>query len=51
MPKKLETIEVRFPKELVEQMTLIAKLAGVSVETVIKVYLATTLKPTGEKEC
>lgn len=41
MSKKLEVVEVKLPLVLMVELTAIASLAGVSIETVIKVALAT----------
>jgi hypothetical protein len=41
MPQKKQTIEVQLPGRLVAPLAEIAKLAGMSVESVIKLALAT----------
>lgn len=38
---KTETIEVKLPATLIAELAEIAKLAGVKIETVMKVALAT----------
>ena len=40
MPAKTTAVEVRLPAELVAQLKSVAKLAGLSVESVIKLVLA-----------
>ena len=44
MAKRTETMWVSLPRELVDEMKAIAKLAGLSVETVIRVAIATEFR-------
>lgn len=41
MAKKTETIECKFPADIVARLEAVAKLAGMPVESVIKVVIAT----------
>lgn len=41
---KTETIEVRLPAAIIAELAEIAKLAGVKIETVIKVAMATEMR-------
>lgn len=41
---KTETMEVRLPASLIAELSEVAKLAGVKLETVIKVALATEVR-------
>ena len=50
---KYEAVEIRLPRETLDKLNRIAKLAGVSAATVIKVAAATCLaefEATGRKE-
>lgn len=41
---KTETIEVRLPAAIIAELAEIARLAGVKIETVIKVAMATEVR-------
>ena len=41
MPANTSTVEVRLPAELIAPLKAVAKLAGLSVESVIKLVMAT----------
>lgn len=43
MSARTVKIDVRLPRALIEELTALAKLAGVSVETVMKVAMATEI--------
>lgn len=40
-PKQTVTVEVRLPQELIDELRALAKLAGLSVESVMKIAIAT----------
>ena len=50
MAKRTETMWVSLPRELMDEMKAIAKLAGLSVETVIRVALATECRRHAQRE-
>ena len=42
--KKTAQIEVRLPKQVADEVAIIAKLAGLSPQSVVKVMLATEIR-------